>query len=71
MIEITAKATGNKTGEILVYGAIRDTKYWDEDVTPKDFDKKLKELGDISDLTVRINSYGGSVFAGNATPLCD
>ena len=66
MIEITAKATGNKTGEILVYGAIRDTKYWDEDVTPKDFDKKLKELGDISDLTVRINSYGGSVFAGNA-----
>lgn len=66
MIEITAKATGNKSGEILVYGCIRDTKYWDEDVTPKDFDKKLKELGDINDLTVRINSYGGSVFAGNA-----
>jgi len=65
MFEITAKATGKKSGEILVYGVIRDTKYWDEDVTPKDFDKKIKELGEIDDLTIRINSYG-SVFAGNA-----
>lgn len=65
-LQITAIATGKDAGEILVYGDISDEKWWEEDVTPSDFDKKLKDLGDIKELTVRINSYGGSVFAGQA-----
>lgn len=65
-LQITAKATGKDAGEILVYGDISDEKWWEEDVTPSGFDKKLKDLGDIKELTVRINSYGGSVFAGQA-----
>lgn len=64
--DITAKATGKTSGEIMIYGYISDTKWDDEDVTAKDFDNALKELGSVKDLLVRVNSYGGSVFAGLA-----
>lgn len=49
--------------EILIYGIIGDS-YWD-DVNSKDFFDQMQSLGD-SDVTVRINSYGGSVVAGTA-----
>lgn len=59
----------NKTddvAEILIYGDICDTKWYDEDVTPKEIYNALSDLGKVKSLDVRICSYGGSVFAGNA-----
>jgi ATP-dependent Clp protease protease subunit len=57
-------------GELLLYGAIQSQKsWWDEDgenIYPKQFNDDLKALGDISRLTVRINSPGGDVFAATA-----
>lgn len=69
MFEILAKSIDETNGEIMVYGNIADRRYWeDEDVvTPKSFDSALKELGaKLRNLTVRVNSHGGSVFAGQA-----
>lgn len=68
-IFITAKADSTTSGEIMIYGNIVDRKWYSEDdgVTAKDFDKAIKDLGKgLKDLTVRVNSYGGSVFAGQA-----
>lgn len=62
---ITAKASG-KTGELMIYGDISDLKWYEEDVTPLEVDKAIKELKDCTDITVRVNSYGGSVFGGLA-----
>ena len=59
----------NKTetsAELLLYGDISDTSWWGDEVTPKQFTEDLKALGDISDITVRINSGGGDVFAATA-----
>lgn len=56
-------------GELLLYGNIASEKpWWDEGdtITPKQFIKDLKSLGDISELDVRINSPGGDVFAAHA-----
>lgn len=53
-----------KSAELLLYGVISDTSWWDDEVTPKQFAEDLKALGDIDELTVRINSPGGDVFAG-------
>lgn len=54
-------ALGNRRGEVMVYSAISRYKWFDEDVTSSDFDKKLKALGDVDEITVRINSPGGVV----------
>ena len=60
-----AKNSSNKdTGELMIFGDIDNMKWWDEDVTPQDILKDLEDLGDISELKVKINSNGGSVFAG-------
>lgn len=63
---IQAKADGKGDGELWIYGDIADEKWWDNDVTPAGIRDSLKEMGNIKNLTLRINSYGGSVFAGNA-----
>ena len=58
-----AVATGGKKGEVKIYSSISTYK-WDEDdptVTSNDFDKELKALGDVDEITVRINSPGGVV----------
>jgi len=60
------KAQSDKTGELFLYGDITSSKWYDEDVTPKDIDNELKALGDIDTLNVYVNSGGGSVFAGFA-----
>lgn len=53
--------------ELLIYGPIAEQASWWGDVTtPKDFANELKNLGNISNLTVRINSKGGDVFAATA-----
>jgi len=52
-----------RKAELLLYGNISDTSWWDDEVTPKQFAKDLNELGDVDEITVRINSGGGDVFA--------
>ena len=54
---ITAKAKDNGKGELSIYGDISDVKWWEEDVTPKDIDEKLKELTDCTDIDIFINKY--------------
>lgn len=59
----------NKTStkaELLIYGEISSFQFWGDETTPKEVDDILKEIGDVKDLTVRINSPGGEVFAGMA-----
>lgn len=60
-------AANGKPPELLLYGAISSQQSWWEDrVTPATFNKELAELGDVSEIIVRINSGGGDVFAANA-----
>lgn len=59
----------NKTAnsaELLLYGEISDTSWWGDEVTPKEFAEDLAALGPVSEITVRINSGGGDVFAAQA-----
>lgn len=62
-LRASATAQGNKRGEVMIYSVI--TRYkWnkdDPDVTSNDFDRQLKALGDVDEITVRINSPGGLV----------
>lgn len=53
---------GSDTAELLLYGIIGD--YWDE-LDAKDIVEDLRGL-DVKNITVRIYSDGGSVFAGLA-----
>lgn len=65
---IKAQLLGNSVGELMIYGDIVDERWWDDEqcVVPKEVDDEIKKLGSVSQLNVRINSYGGSVYAGNA-----
>ena len=54
----------NSSTELFVYGDIADSVYWDE-VGAKEFVADLSKVTS-NDITVRINSGGGSVFAGFA-----
>ena len=52
------------SGELLLYGNIAGEKSWySDDVTPKQFAEDLAGLGAVANITVRINSGGGDVFA--------
>lgn len=56
----------NVTGgsaELLLYGDISNSTWWGDEVTPKQFSADLEKLGAVSEITVRINSGGGDVFA--------
>ncbi len=53
-------------GEVLIYGDIEEYRWMEEDVTAYNFSKELKNLGDVTEIDVRINSGGGSVFAAQA-----
>lgn len=55
----------NNSFELVLYGSIGDSYWWD-DVTPEKLNEELDQLGDITELKIRINSYGGSVSAGQA-----
>lgn len=56
---------GNKV-ELLLYGDISQTSWWADEVTPKQFAEELAGLGALDEITVRINSGGGDVFAAQA-----
>ena len=65
-ISASEKANNNGIGELYIYGDIEDIKWWNEDITPIEIKNALDNMGEISQLDIHINSYGGSVFAGNA-----
>lgn len=52
-------------GEVMIYDGIGQD-FWGDGVTAKAFAKDLGALGNIANLTVRINSGGGDVFDGVA-----
>jgi ATP-dependent Clp protease, protease subunit len=60
------KQTTKNSAELTLYGVISQDSWWGDEVTPKQFSDDLKALGDIEEITVRINSDGGDVFAGLA-----
>lgn len=64
-VEPTIKFSQHADGqhEILIYGVIGDN-YWDE-VNSGSFFEQMQAING-EDVTVRINSYGGSVVAGTA-----
>lgn len=60
------KMKADRVGELLLYGPISDAQFWGDEITPKQIDADLKNLGELDVLNVRINSGGGNVFAGQA-----
>lgn len=62
---LSIKAKADKTAEIIIYGVI-GSSYWDDGISDTVFQKELKALGDVKEITVRINSVGGDVFQGFA-----
>lgn len=52
--------------ELILYGEISDMSWWGDEITPKQLSDDLAAMGDVSQITVRINSGGGDVFAGMA-----
>jgi ATP-dependent Clp protease protease subunit len=59
-------AADGDSAELLLYGTIADESWWSDEISPKQFSADLAALGNIKNLTLRINSYGGDVFAANA-----
>ena len=55
-----------KSADLYVYGEIVGEKWYDNDVTAIDFNNQLKELGDIDELNIFMNTPGGSVFVASA-----
>lgn len=60
------KNVSEMEGELLLYGTIAESSWWDDVVSSKQFNADLRALGDVSHIMVRINSGGGDVFAGHA-----
>lgn len=52
--------------ELLIYGNLSDSTWWGDEVTPTQFNNDLEKLENVKELRVRINSYGGDVFAGHS-----
>ena len=60
-IKVLAKA--NRAAEVLVYEQI-GADWYGNGVTAKKFREELAALGEVDEITVRINSPGGEVFDG-------
>jgi len=60
------KNLSKTSAELFIYGDIVSNKWYDDDVVAGAFVKDLSDLKDISEINVRINSYGGEVAAGMA-----
>ncbi len=52
--------------ELILYGEISEYSWWGDEVTPEEFNRDLKAIGDVDEIVVRINSGGGDVFAAIA-----
>ena len=61
-LKYNVNALDENRGEIMIYSDISSYSWGDyESVTSRDFDRKLKDLGDVDEITIRINSPGGAV----------
>ena len=62
-LECRMAKAGDSKAEIMIYSSISPYRWGDDDptVTSRDFDKELKALGDVEEITIRINSPGGAV----------
>lgn len=63
-IRMRQKAADRRTAEVFIYGDIGES-WWGETVTAQQFVKEIAAL-EADAITVRINSYGGSVSDGIA-----
>ena len=61
-MSLKMKAKTQNDADIWVYGDIGES--WSECITAKEFAEELKKLGDVKNITLHINSAGGSVFDG-------
>ena len=59
------KNLSDDEAELFLYGDIADSTWWGDEVTPKQFADDLAEISDTANITVRINSGGGDVFAAH------
>ena len=60
---VQVRAIGENKAEVLIYEQIGED-FFSAGVTAKQFAKDIKALGNVSEINVRINSVGGSVFEG-------
>ena len=60
----SVKAKANKQADIYIYEEIGDG--WYGGVSARQFAKDLRDLGDLDQINLKINSPGGNVFDGNA-----
>lgn len=58
--------TSENKATIYIYGDITDENYSESDVSALSFRKELSEMPSVSEIEVRVQSYGGSVFSGVA-----
>ena len=58
--------TSDTTADVFIYGDITSYEWDESDVSAWGFKKELEELGELSQLNVHINSYGGETFQGLA-----
>ena len=54
-----------KSAELILYGSIGHDEDWD-DISDKVFKQDIENLGDVENITLHINSPGGSVFSAIA-----
>ena len=54
-----------KSAELILYGSIGSDEYWD-DISDKAFKQDIENLGNVENITLHINSPGGSVFSAVA-----
>lgn len=53
-----------KTADVLIYGDITSWPWEESDVSGFSFKKELDALGEVDEITVHIDSYGGEVSEG-------
>ncbi|MCL1903996.1 MAG: Clp protease ClpP [Oscillospiraceae bacterium] len=58
-------SSGDNPPELILYGDISSYSWWgdsEHEITSQQFNEDLDALGDVSEIIVRINSWGGEVF---------
>ncbi|EME8101459.1 Clp protease ClpP [Enterococcus faecium] len=60
------QSANQNEADVFIFGEIVSFKWDDTDTTAASFQKDLKELGEVSQINLHINSPGGSVFEGIA-----
>lgn len=55
----------DNSAEMILYGSIGSDEEWD-DISDKAFKQDIENLGDVENITLHINSPGGSVFSAVA-----